>query len=114
VSRDIERAERLAAEIDQLLAELVQIVRDVKNAPTGGRRHWVFTHACGCAFGVQDAADETRPAAWRTFYEGRSEEAFAAMDAGAKLLQVAHEDYKILYLPHLSSTWRCPHQGGSG
>jgi len=117
VSRDIERAERLAAEIDELLAELVQIVRDVPRV--GGRRHWVFTEPCGCAFGVQDAGDAgggntERAEAWASFYEDRLSDGFAAMERGVKLILADHDYYLANFQPHLAAEYECPHQGGTG
>lgn len=109
----IERAEELAAEIDERLAELVQIIRDAPRGD-GGRRHWVFTHACGCAFGVQDAAPgESRPDAWASFYEGRPGEAFAAMERGVKLWLREDDYYRERHMPQMRPEYRCPHGGTS-
>lgn len=112
---DIDRAERLAAEIDGLMAELVQIVRDAKNAPRSGRNHWVFVHRCGCAFGVMDAGDarggaEERAAAWASFYEDRTQEGFVAIERGVSLT-LANHGY---YVEHFEQQLRdgCPHQAG--
>ncbi len=113
----IERAERLAAEVDERMAELVQIVRDLKNAPTGGRQHWVFIHRCGCAFGVMDAGDalggaEERAAAWAAFYEEDPAAGFVAVERGVSLTLANHSYYVANYEQQLRDG--CPHQGGAG
>ncbi len=115
----IERSEQLKREISDRLADLVQIVRDVKNAPGGGRRHWVFAHPCGCVYGVLDAGDAggseaDRAVAWASYYEGASPAGFAMMARGATLTLADHDYYLEHFAPQLDSAWRCPHKGGAG
>lgn len=82
-----------------------------------GRRHWVFTEPCGCAFGVQDAtgggSDAERAEAWASFYEGRAADGFAAMQRGVRLVFAQHALYLAEFEPQMRSEYRCPHGGGS-
>ena len=89
------------------------------NRAGGPRKQWVFLHQCGCAFGVLEHADHTQAEAWQDFYDegtkARTEKKIgAAVAGGVTVTLVDHSRYVAEFLPHMFSTWQCPHLTAPG
>lgn len=74
------------------------------------RMDWVFSHPCGCPFGVMVMpAGSTRSRAWREFFDS-AKERDEAMDRGVTAVEMSHAAYVAEVSPKLAAKYRCPHE----